>query len=81
MALFGTVGDITINGQTMPMRNLAITCDPIEVTQGGWFGGQPDVFRRFVAGPPRYTIDDTDVDRATFIEAWTAMGGDANEVP
>lgn len=48
---------------------LRIECEPIEVTLGpdaGLLGLEPDVYRKFVPGRPRYFIDDLEISRSTY---------------
>lgn len=55
------------------MTVFEIRNDPIEVTRGGVtpYGPPPDLIRRFVAGPPRYFIDDQEVTEDEFNDQWS----------
>lgn len=43
-----------------------VECDVVEITKGGWCGGEPDPIREFTPGPARYYIGDVEVSREQF---------------
>lgn len=48
---------------------LRIECEPIEVTLGpdaGLLGLEPDVYRKFVPGRPRYFLDDLEISKSVY---------------
>lgn len=52
-----------------PEHTYEIRVDQLEVTMGGWFGGQPDVTRRFVPGLRHYLVDGVEVTEQEYAEA------------
>jgi hypothetical protein len=56
-----------------PEHTYEIRVDQLEVTMGGWFGGQPDVTRRFVPGLRHYLVDGVEVDQATYETSCASM--------